>query len=110
RLPDLRIAKYIGRVISRGNRTCTLCLCFSLVPFLLPAQIDPEPRRLVQIGYNQSLEGASPIAGYGFIYYNKPNFISTNLTLRLVVAPIYLDTELGFRGLLGPKTDVGVGL
>ena len=64
----------------------------------------------MQVGYNQSLEGNSPIAGYAFFYYNRPNFIETNLTLRLVVAPIYLDAELGFRGLLGPNTDLAVGL
>jgi hypothetical protein len=85
-------------------------VCFFFAPFLSLAQIDPEYRRLVQFGYNQPLEGKGPIAGYGFFYYNKPDFLSTNLTLRLVVAPIYLDTELGFRGLLGPNTDLAVGL
>ena len=74
------------------------------------AQLDPENRRLVQIGYNQPLEGRAPIAGYGFYYYNNPNFIETNLTLRLAVAPVYLDGEFGFKGLLGPNTDLGVGL
>ncbi|NOS69796.1 MAG: hypothetical protein HOP33_07690 [Verrucomicrobia bacterium] len=72
--------------------------------------MDPEQRRLVQIGYNQPLEGKGPIAGYGFFYDNKPGFVLTNLTLRLVVAPIYLDAELGFRSLLGPNTDAAVGL
>ena len=85
-------------------------LCLFLVSLPAAAQIDPEPRRLVQFGYNQPLEGKGPIAGYAFYYYNKPDFIATNLTLRLVVSPIYLDTELGFRGLLGPNTDLAVGL
>lgn len=74
------------------------------------AQIDPEKRRLIQLGYNQPLEGRGPIAAYGFYYYNKPQFYATNLTLRLAVAPIYLDAELGVTGLLGPQTDVAVGL
>ena len=34
----------------------------------------------------------------------------TNLTLRLAVAPVYVDSELGFVGALGPNTDLGIGL
>jgi hypothetical protein len=78
--------------------------------FPLHAQIDPEPRRLIQIGYNQPLEGQGPIAGYGFFYYNKPNFFQTNLTLRAAIAPIYLDSELGWSHLLGDNTDMAFGL
>jgi hypothetical protein len=73
------------------------------------AQLDPEPRRLVQLGYNQPIEGSSPIAGYGFFYYNDPDFFRTNMTLRLAVAPVYLDGELGFKGVLTPNTDIGIG-
>jgi len=73
-------------------------------------QIDPEARKLFQLGYNQSLEGASPIAGYLFYYLNEPGFLETNLTLRLAIAPVYLDSEFGFSGALGPNTDVGLGL
>ena len=64
-------------------------------------QIDPEPRKLLQLGFNQAMEGAAPIAGYMFYYLNEPNFLRTNLTLRLAVAPVYLDSELGVRGALG---------
>jgi hypothetical protein len=74
------------------------------------AQIDPERRRLLQVGYNQPLEGRGPIAGYGFYYYNQPNFHQTNLTLRAAIAPVYLDAELGFSHLLGPNTDFAIGL
>ena len=74
------------------------------------AQIDPERRRLLQTGYNQPLEGRGPIAAYGFYYYNEPNFARTNLTLRAAIAPVYLDAELGFSHLLGPKTDFAIGL
>jgi hypothetical protein len=73
-------------------------------------QIDPEKRRLLQIGYNQPLEGRGPMAAYGFFYYNQPHFYRTNLTLRLAVAPIYVDAELGISGLLGPNTDMAFGL
>ncbi len=73
-------------------------------------QIDPEPRKLFQFGYNQPLEGAAPIAGYMFYYLNQPGFLETNLTLRLAIAPVYLDSEFGFSGALGPNTDLGLGL
>ena len=84
-----------------------LLFCDALV---LQAQIDPEERHLLQIGYNQPLQGRGPIGGYAFYYLNKPNYFHTNQTLRLAIAPIYLDTEYGFRGAIGPDTDVGVGL
>ena len=61
-------------------------------------QLDPEKRRLIQLGYNQPLEGSAPIAAYGFFYYNRPGFINTNLTLRTALAPIYMDSELGISG------------
>jgi hypothetical protein len=73
-------------------------------------QLDPEKRRSIQLGYNQPMEGRAPIAGYAFYYYNNPHFIETNLVLRLAVAPIYLDGELGFKGLISPTTDLGIGL
>ena len=73
------------------------------------AQIDPEPRRLFQGGYNQPVEGRGPLAAYGYYYHNEPGFVRTNLTLRAVVAPTWLDSELGFRSLLGPDTDLGLG-
>lgn len=56
------------------------------------------------------MEGQGPIAGYGFFYYNKPQFFSTNLTLRAAIAPIYLDAELGISHLLGEHTDLGIGV
>src|ERR1039458_9237812 len=74
------------------------------------AQVDPEPRKLFQLGFNQPLEGASPLAGYLFYYVNEPNFLHTNVTLRLALAPVYMDSELGFVGALGPGTDLGLGL
>lgn len=74
------------------------------------AQIDPEQRRLFQLGYNQPLETAGPLAAYAFYYHNQPGFIHTNLTLRLSVAPVYLDSELGVKNALGPRTDLGFGI
>ena len=78
---------------------------------LVRAQIDPEKRQLVHLGYNLPIQGKGPLAVYGFYYHNQPNFLSrSNLTLRLAVAPLYIDTELGFIGLLGPNTDLAFGL
>jgi hypothetical protein len=67
-------------------------------------------RELIQLGYNASFEGHAPLAGYAFYYRNQPHFLETNLTLRLAVAPTYMDSELGFSGLLGEHTDLGVGV
>ncbi|MGV3754693.1 MAG: hypothetical protein ACO1QS_04875, partial [Verrucomicrobiota bacterium] len=74
------------------------------------AQIDPEPRQLIQVGYNQMVTGKSPIAGYAYYYWNQPEFVRSNLTLRLALAPVYLDSELGIKGALGEHTDIGIGL
>jgi hypothetical protein len=79
-------------------------------PFFAGAQIDPVKRDLVQLGYNQAMEGHAPFAGYAFYYHNQPGFLRTNLTLRLAVAPVYLDSELGFLHGLGPQTDFAIGL
>jgi hypothetical protein len=73
-------------------------------------QIDPEKRELVQMGIDQPLQGAAPVQGYGYYYLNEPNFFHTNVTLRMALAPVYLDSEAGFVGLLGPYTDFGLGL
>ena len=73
------------------------------------AQIDPVKRDLIQIGYNQPVEGRAPVAGYAFYYHNQPDFLRTNLTLRIALAPVYLDSELGFVHGLGPNTDFAIG-
>jgi hypothetical protein len=73
------------------------------------AQLDPEPRQLLHIGVNQSLHNDGPQAHYLFYYWNTPDFPSTNQTLRLVIAPTYLDGELGFKNLLGKNTDLALG-
>jgi hypothetical protein len=74
------------------------------------AQIDPEARQLLHLGFSQSLLDDGPGAAYAFYYWNMPNVPSTNQTLRLTLAPVYVDGELGFKGLLGEATDLGVGL
>lgn len=80
----------------------------SVAPAL--GQIDPAKRELIQLGYNQPIEGRGPISAYAFYYLNLPQFYHTNLTLRVAVAPLYLDGELGISKLLGPNTDFGIGI
>jgi hypothetical protein len=94
------------------SRRFVACLILSgcLGPLIAPAQIDPVKRQLIQLGYNQSLEGHAPLSAYAFYYLNQPQFLRTNLTLRLAVAPVYLDSELGIHHALGENTDVGIGL
>ncbi len=86
------------------------CLAGCLSPLAVRGQIDPVNRELIQVGYNQALEGHPPLSAYGFYYRNKPDFLRTNLTLRLAVAPVYLDSELGISGVLGEHTDLGIHL
>src|SRR5947199_9748203 len=82
--------------------------CFS--PCIACAQIDPVKRELLQVGYNAALEGHPPLSIYAFLYENIPQFPLTNLTLRLAIAPTYLDSELGISQTLGENTDLGIGL
>ncbi len=74
------------------------------------AQLDPEARQLLHLGINQPLHDDGPEARYLFYYWNMPDVPSTNQVLRLVIAPTYLDGELGFKGILDGNTDLGVGL
>src|SRR5437667_3402061 len=80
------------------------------ITFCSVGQIDPFQRELIQVGYNQAMQGHPPLSGYAFYYLNRPNFFNTNLTLRLAVAPTYMDSELGISHALGENTDLGVGL
>jgi hypothetical protein len=74
------------------------------------AQIDPISRNQLQLGYDQFLTGKGPQAAYAYYYLNLPGYVRTNLTLRLAVAPAYLDGELGIRGVVSPTTDLGLGI
>ncbi len=84
-----------------------LALC---LPALVSAQIDPVKRDLIQFGYNQPMEGKAPLAAYAYYYRNDPGFYRTNLTLRIALAPVYVDSELGFVHGLGPQTDFAIGV
>ncbi len=91
-------------------RICGLLVLGIFVPLTCFAQIDPYRRQLLQFGYNQPIEGHWPMAGYLFYLLNQPDFLRPDLTLRLAVAPTYVDSEFGFNAALGPHTDVALGL
>ena len=103
-MPSLRI------VLQFTWRRTVFCIVSSIAVWTTHAQIDPEPRQLLHLGVNQSLHNDGPQAHYLFYYWNKPDFPATNQTLRLVIAPTYLDGELGFKGALGENTDLGLGV
>ena len=87
----------------------TIGLVLGCAPMTL-AQIDPYTRSLLQLGYDQSLSSQGPQSLYAYYYYNNPGLLRTNVALRLAVAPVYFDGEIGFRQLLSPHTDVGIGI
>ena len=82
----------------------------AVAPWLARAQIDPVKRQLLQLGYNAALQGHPPQSVYAFYYQNQPEFVRTNLTLRLALAPTYLDSELGISHAIGQQTDLGIGV
>src|SRR5882672_8782710 len=87
---------------------CVLAGLAGLVLVALPAsaQIDPAPRKLLQVGANTSVTDQGPLGAYAFYYWNMVNVPTTNQVLRLVIAPGYVDSELGFQHLLGEHTDL----
>jgi hypothetical protein len=80
------------------------------IGFKCEAQIDPIHRNLIELGYDQPLVGQGPQGIYAYYYYNNPEFVKTNIVLRAAIAPVYLDSELGFKQLISPTTDVGIGV
>ena len=99
------------KIVNQRFHTLLVCLLAGIVlPASAPAQIDPEKRQLIQFGYSQPLEGHGPVSGYAYYYLNQPDFGRTNLTLRLAIAPVYLDSEFGLNHALGPHTDLAFGL
>lgn len=87
----------------------TLFGLFVFLPLAAWSQIDPVQRDLVQVGYNQPMEGRAPVAAYAYYYHNEPDFMRTNLTWRIALAPVFVDSELGLVHGLGPETDYSLG-
>jgi hypothetical protein len=81
----------------------------TLIGFAAQAQIDPAPRQLLNLGVDSSLHDQGPMGAYAFYYWNMPNVPTTNEVLRFAIAPVYIDSDLGFKNLLGDHTDLAVG-
>jgi hypothetical protein len=95
---------------TRGTAILIAGLLLLMMKVNSVAQIDPFRRNLIHVGYDQPLVGQGPQALYAYYYYNNPEFIRTNMALRLAIAPLYLYGELGLKQLLSPYTDVGIGV
>jgi hypothetical protein len=85
-----------------------LLLAWTAVP--ARAQLDPERRRLLQFGYDLPLDARGPLGAYAFYYFSDPEIFKKGPSFRIAVAPVYLDSETGFKDALGPDTDLGLGL
>ena len=59
------------------------------------AQIDPEPRNLLELGCDEPLAGRGLQGVYACYYSNRPDFFGTNMDLRLAITPVYVDGKLG---------------
>jgi hypothetical protein len=94
----------------RGSWTASVIAVWGFCATTAFAQIDPEQRQLLHLGYNASFRGHAPLAGYAFYYLNRPQFYRDHVTLRMAIAPVYLDSELGVAHALGPNTDLGFGI
>jgi len=84
----------------------------ALLTLALPAGADhdPEPRANIELGLEGPLRGAGPVSGYGFFLWNRPHFIEEHWYLRVIVAPVYLTSELIRDHWPAEGHAVGVGL
>ncbi|MBL9139270.1 MAG: hypothetical protein JNK85_25605 [Verrucomicrobiales bacterium] len=102
----------LRRQPSGSSATIVARISCGLTSVLLAAathgQIDPVNRQLLHFGYNQPIEGRSPISIYAFYLHNQTNFVRPDWTLRAAIAPVWLDAQLGLRSILGDDTDLGI--
>ena len=73
------------------------------------AQIDTERRVLLEGGYEQGFLQPGPKAPYAYAYMNIPEVAGSSSALRMAVAPVYVDAELGLIDVLGKWSDAGIG-
>ena len=74
------------------------------------AQIDPFRRDLVEIGYDQPLQGHAPVGAYVFYYLSRPQFGDADHALHIALSPVYVEGEWAVRHVFDPDTDVGIGV
>jgi hypothetical protein len=90
-------------------RALAAALLLALAAVPARAQIDPTRRVLLLGGYEQGLFAPGPVAPYAYAYMNVPEVAGSSTALRLVAAPVYVDTEMGFLNFIGKYADAGIG-
>lgn len=81
------------------NKTsCHIMLLVLLLVFLLPArkcaaEIDPERRTNMEIGFAGPVHSNGPLGGYGLLLFNRPHIFNEDTYLLAIVSP-YLYTEI----------------
>jgi len=90
-------------------RPLLLLLALAAMAEPAAAQMDPEKRRLLQMGFNRPLDGRGPFAGYLYYYHNHP-YADKVRALRVALAPVYVDAEFGVKRGIDENTDLGIGL
>ncbi|HEX6795619.1 MAG TPA: hypothetical protein VF304_17365 [Casimicrobiaceae bacterium] len=74
------------------------------------AQVDPLRRDLVEIGYDQPLQGHAPVGAYVFYYLSRPQFGDADHALHIALSPVYVEGEWAVRRVFDPDTDVAIGV
>ncbi len=95
--------KFPGIVLSA---VLLLLTAFAAIAF---AQIDPEPRANLELGFEGPLRGNGPVSGYGFFLWNRPHFLDQDLYVRAVVSP-YIFLEAVRDNWPGKGQAVGVNI
>lgn len=85
----------------------TVALLLSVAP--ATAQIDDTKRFMLEGGNEDALGSPGPGSPYSFLYLNRPGAAGPGSALRIALAPVYADIELGLPGVFGSRTDLGLG-
>lgn len=73
------------------------------------AQIDDTRRTLFEGGFEDGLFSPGPSGAYAFLYLNRPGVAGPGSALRVALAPVYADVELGLPSVFGSGIDAGLG-
>ncbi|MDD5305430.1 MAG: hypothetical protein PHS14_20210, partial [Elusimicrobia bacterium] len=73
------------------------------------AQIDDAKRLMLEGGNEDAVGNPGPGSPYVFMYLNRPGAAGPGSALRVALAPVYADIELGLPGIFGSRTDIGLG-
>jgi hypothetical protein len=90
-------------------RAPAAAICLLLLAATARAQIDPSRRLQLEAGYEQGGAQPGPKSPYAFLYLNDPGVFHSSETLRMAIAPVYIDSELGIPDGFGPFADAGIG-